>query len=121
MGMVEYLHMGTQWIANVAELFAAIIIGIAVIKAFFKHVTTYVKKPIEKKEPIRIALGRSLTLGLEFLLAADILKTVVDPNWHDLGILAVIVVLRTALNYFLDKELENHEKRFGEVERSDKV
>ena len=63
------------------------------------------------KEEIRLTLGRSLALALELELGADILKTAVAPNWNDVGLLAAIAVLRTALNYFLERELRNAEER----------
>ena len=63
------------------------------------------------KEEIRLTLGRSLALALELELGADILKTAVAPNWNDVGLLAAIAVLRTALNYFLERELRNAEQR----------
>lgn len=47
-----------------------------------------------------------LILGLEFALAADIIRTVVAPSWNDIGQLAAIAAVRTALNYFLEKDLE---------------
>jgi len=46
-------------------------------------------------------------VALELLLGADVLATAVAPTWNDIGQLAEIAVLRSALNYFLEKELEN--------------
>jgi len=43
------------------------------------------------------------------LLAADILATAIAPTWYDIGKLAAIATLRTALNYFLERELKNNE------------
>jgi uncharacterized membrane protein len=51
--------------------------------------------------------GVWLLLGLEFELAADIVRTVVSPNWIDIGQLGAIAVIRTFLNYFLEKDLEH--------------
>lgn len=56
--------------------------------------------------------GVWLLLGLEFELAADIVRTVVTPTWSDIGQLAVIGAIRTFLNYFLEKDLE----RYGEAD-----
>ena len=53
-----------------------------------------------------VQLGAWLVLGLEFELAADIVHTVIAPSWAELGKLAVIAVIRTFLNYFLEKDLE---------------
>ncbi|NJS16433.1 MAG: DUF1622 domain-containing protein, partial [Nostocaceae cyanobacterium CSU_2_110] len=51
-------------------------------------------------------LGKWLALSLEFALAADILRSTIAPSWDDIGKLAAIIALRTILNYFLSKEIE---------------
>ncbi len=53
--------------------------------------------------------GMWLLLGLEFELAADIISSVVSPTWQDVGKLGAIAVIRTFLNYFLEKDLESVE------------
>lgn len=63
---------------------------------------------------IRITLGRWLALALELALAADILRTVMIPTWDEIGKLGAIVVLRTVLNYFLAREIE--QERQGKAE-----
>ncbi len=50
--------------------------------------------------------GVWLVLGLEFELAADIVETVISPEWIDIAQLGAIAVIRTFLNYFLEKDLE---------------
>ena len=63
------------------------------------------------KEQIRLRLGRWLAVALELELAADILRTAIAPTWNEIGQLAAIVVLRTVLNFFLQKEIDKAEKR----------
>jgi uncharacterized membrane protein len=58
-------------------------------------------------EATRLRLGRWLVLALEFQVAADILRTAATPTWTDLGQLAVLIVLRTGLNYVLQMEIQN--------------
>ena len=58
----------------------------------------------------RIQLGHSLSLGLEFLVGADILKTAVAPSWQDIGQLAAIIAIRTVVNFLLIWEMEKMEK-----------
>lgn len=53
-----------------------------------------------------LGLARWLVLALEFMLAADIVRTVIEPDWNELGQLAVTAVIRTFLNYFLERDLE---------------
>jgi uncharacterized membrane protein len=55
--------------------------------------------------------GIWLLIGLEFELAADIVRSVVSPSWQDVGELAAIAVIRTFLNYFLEQDLERAEAR----------
>lgn len=57
----------------------------------------------------RSDLGRSILLGLEFLVAADLIGTVaVEPTFENLGVLAVIVLIRTFLSFALETEITGH-------------
>jgi uncharacterized membrane protein len=55
--------------------------------------------------PIRLDLGRFLALGLEFQLASDLLSTAVAPTFEEIGKLAAVAAIRTALNFFLAREI----------------
>ena len=57
------------------------------------------------REALRHKLGSYLLLGLEFLIAADIIRTVTHPTLNDMALLAGIVVIRTVISYFLDREV----------------
>jgi uncharacterized membrane protein len=59
------------------------------------------------KRILRQKLGSYLILGLEFFIAADIIRTISRPDWNDIGMLAAIIVLRTILSFFLGMELRN--------------
>ncbi|MFE5084941.1 DUF1622 domain-containing protein [Streptomyces mirabilis] len=63
---------------------------------------------------IRLTLGRFLALGLEFQLAGDILRTAIAPSFTEIGQLAAIAAIRTALNYVLGREIEQERR---EIER----
>ncbi len=54
---------------------------------------------------LRQQLGASLLLGLEFLIAADVIRTVLQPTLQEVGILGGIVAIRTVISYFLHKEM----------------
>jgi uncharacterized membrane protein len=55
----------------------------------------------------RQQVGKAILLGLEFLVAADIIRTVaVAPSFRGVGVLAVVVAVRTFLSFALDVELE---------------
>ena len=94
------------------EMLGAVIIGIALIRFIVGYVATLFRtKHHLAIRVLRVSFGSSLTLALELLLAADILRTAVAPTWDDIGKLAAIAAIRTILNYFLEKELHtiNHE------------
>ena len=55
-----------------------------------------------------------ILLALEFALAADIIRTIVGPNWDEIGQLGAIALIRIALSYFLGRDIE-------EVEHSEVV
>jgi len=58
---------------------------------------------------IRQHLGYYLLLGLEFLIAVDVIETMMSPEWKELGVLAVLVVLRTVMSFSLHQELKEIE------------
>ncbi|HEY2164101.1 MAG TPA: DUF1622 domain-containing protein [Gemmatimonadaceae bacterium] len=61
----------------------------------------------------RFILARYLALALEFQLAADVLETAILPEWTKIGQLAAIAAIRTALNYFLSKELSEGQQELA--------
>ena len=104
--MEEIAKNITLNVSHAVEILAAIIIGIAVIKTFYNYFSLLKTGSIKiTKEIIRVEFGSSVAISLELLLGADVLATAVAPSWNDIGKLAAIAVLRTALNYFLEKEL----------------
>lgn len=105
--MEEFVKLVTVYLARLVEVGAAAIIGFASLKALYQYFSSIFRLDgnVFPKTEIRLSLGRTLALALEFLLGADILKTAVAPTWNDIGQLAAIAVLRTGLNYFLEREL----------------
>lgn len=59
----------------------------------------------EKINLIRLDLSRALILGLEFIVAADLIATTTAPDYYSVGIVAIIVVIRTILSYSLNREI----------------
>jgi len=107
--MEEIAKRTTIYISHAVEIFAALIIGIALIKTLITYIKVF-HQSAEKKEALRVQFGSSVAIALELLLGADVLATAVAPTWDDIGKLAAIAVLRTALNYFLEKELKHIKK-----------
>jgi len=98
----------TGQLANWVEVAAAVIIGIAALEATVRALLVFVRPrlPPEAKEELRLGLARWLAVALEFELAADILRTAIAPTLQQIGLLAAIAAIRTALNYFLQKEID---------------
>lgn len=63
---------------------------------------------------VRLMLARYLALGLEFQLAADVVDTAISPAWQHIGQLAAIAAIRTALNYFLGREMREERESLAE-------
>lgn len=111
----EWVKELTLWLSTVTEGIAAVVIAIAVLEAGLRTLALlfatirpeWARNSHEDKEDVRLRLGRWLALALEFLLAADILRTAVAPSWSEIGQLAAIAAIRTALNYFLQREIDN--------------
>jgi uncharacterized membrane protein len=103
----EFVKVITLSLSSVVEGIAAIIIAHAMIRCVFLYGRSTLTSTKIDNLTIRLQLGKTLALALEFLLAADVLRTAVAPNWYDIGKLAAIAALRTTLNYFLEKELKH--------------
>src|SRR3989344_7900882 len=67
---------------------------------------------------IRMEVGQHLALGLEFLVGKDIIESVVQPTWDELGKLAVIILLRTLLTLFLGWEMKGGKEEAIEEQES---
>jgi uncharacterized membrane protein len=98
---------------EIVELVGTVIdgVGVGVIAIGAVVATVFaVRRLLHKAEgtysKFREQLGRSILLGLEFLVAADIIKTVaVTPTAHSVGVLAGIVLIRTFLSWSLELEI----------------
>jgi len=114
----------TGYVASGVEGAAGIIIAIAAIEATWRSLAVFFVRPVlpdEAKEGVRLRLARWLAVALEFELAADILRTAIAPSWDEIGKLAAIAALRTLLNYFLQKEIEQNAMRQQAVDTPSSV
>lgn len=66
---------------------------------------------------LRLELGRYLALGLEFQLAGDVLRTAIAPTFEEIGQLAAVAAIRTALNYFLAREIKEEREEIEQREQ----
>lgn len=111
----DSVREAVDWIVLVIESLGALIIAIGVLIAL----VLLARALLRPTEPasftrVRLVLGSYLVLGLEFQLAADILKTAVAPTFTEIGQLAAIAAIRTLLNYFLTKEIQSERAELAE-------
>lgn len=102
-----------DWLRLGVEALGAAVIAVGVVIAVISLVRHAISRRGSSFTPIRLAFARHLTLALELQLAADILSTSVAPSWEGIGKLAAIVVIRTALNYFLILEMREERASAG--------
>jgi uncharacterized membrane protein len=104
--MEELLIITVGYLRLTVEAIGAAVVGLGSIATAYRYVLTMFGVRKYSNADLRLYLGWYLVLGLEFQLGADILSTAVAPTWEEVQLLAAIVVIRTVLNYFLQKELE---------------
>lgn len=113
---MDLLKQATLLLAAGVEAAAAVVIGLAAIEATLRALVLFIPGRVvagesDAKEAVRLRLGRWLAVALELELGADILRTAVAPTWTEIGQLGAIVVLRTALNFFLQQEIDKAQAR----------
>lgn len=90
------------------EIVGVVIIVIGLVYSTWRFVQALRTTPFETQyKQYRRSLARSILLGLEFLVAGDIISTVaVDPSFTSVGVLAIIVAIRTFLSIELELEID---------------
>jgi uncharacterized membrane protein len=115
--MHDTVKIIAHYAAIIAEGIAVLFIIVGIIGAIVIYVrrTFFVKTDYLAMTASRNHLGHSLSLSLEFLIGADILRTAISPSWQDIGQLGAIVGIRTVLNFFLTRELKQTESKKPDV------
>lgn len=97
------------------EACGAVVIMIGAIVAIVKFAVTLARRDINQFSAVRLSLARFLVLGLEFQLAADVLRTAISPSFDEIGKLAAIATIRTLLNYFLNREIAQEQREIDQL------
>lgn len=101
-----FVIQAVSWLRLMVESVGALIIAFGIFAALYGFLKAFAMRQPEGFTPIRLTFARYLALGLEFQLAADILSTAVSPSWEQIGKLAAIAIIRTGLNFFLMREMQ---------------
>jgi uncharacterized membrane protein len=106
--MEQSLSELAEYIALIIEAIAIAIVAFGAIEGFARLFEPLFHWPphVGWRKSIWVGFGMWLLLGLQFALAADIVRSVISPTWETLGQLAAIAGIRAFLNYFLEKDME---------------
>lgn len=105
-GAEEFVFAAVQWVRLGVETFGAVVVLVGILSGVWLFLRLALLREMKDYGGLRLILARYLALALEFQLAADVLSTAISPSWDAIGRLAAIAVIRTGLNYFLSREME---------------
>lgn len=115
--MRDALVAVTEIAVVLIDAMALIIIVGATIEAFIRGLrVAFTTRSDHERRDVFLRYARWLVAGLTFQLAADIIETSIRSDWQSIGKVAAIAVIRTFLNYFLEKDMEGWRERQREAE-----
>lgn len=115
---MEWLTGITEYIVVAIDILALIVVAIGTGEAFIRGMLLMFSSPsAHERRDVWLRYARWLVAGLTFQLAADIIETSITTGWDAVGRLAAIAVIRTFLNFFLERDLvEVRERQLGRQE-----
>jgi uncharacterized membrane protein len=110
-GSPEIFHIIVEYIVVIIEIIVAILVSAIVIITLAKLVKLLLSKIRKEQRQVYIhkivaRMLRGLLIALDFLIAADLLQTILEPTLEETAVFALIVVLRILLSWSLSKEIE---------------
>ena len=105
LGLHEWLVIIQRCVSSIGILIIFSGVVIAFCRYCYFAVTGQFTKKGKAINLIRLDLGRILILGLEFIVAADLIGTTTTPDYYAVGLLAIIVLVRTVLSFSISREL----------------
>ena len=117
--MEELLELLADTVALALETIAVLIVAYGALHAVVAILVAFVRGPRRGGwgRAIWANFGAWLLGGLQFALAADIVRSTIAPTWEQIGELAAIAAIRTFLSYFLERDLAELRRRDAESER----
>lgn len=103
----EAIAVAIRFIAGALEVLGVAVIALAFVHALIRALMHFGEKRENAYELLRVYIGRALLLGLEFLVAADIIRTVlIEPTLRGILSLGLLVVVRIVLGWSIAVEIE---------------
>ncbi|EAQ33767.1 hypothetical protein NB311A_08864 [Nitrobacter sp. Nb-311A] len=117
--MKELLVVATEYAVLIVNAIALLTIFLGTMEAFFTALwMLFTGRDGYRRRAIWLRYAHWLVAGMTFQLASDIVETSIAPTWDDLGRLAVIAVIRTGLNFFLERDLSEIRERQRDSQRT---
>jgi len=106
--MEEVLHASARLLQQLLEAATLALLALGAVLALRNLFAGLLRRHPASEVALDVwqGLSRWMMVGLEFLLAADLVSTVVSPSWDELGRLGTIAAIRTVLGFFLGRDLE---------------
>jgi uncharacterized membrane protein len=112
----EWLIVATQQSVVIIDMMALVIILVGTIEAFIRGGWALVSSSSgHERREVWLRYARWLVAGLTFQLAADIIETSITPSWEEIAKVGAIAVVRTFLNFFLERDLNDVRERERET------
>lgn len=120
----EIFHIIVEYIVLIIEIIVGILVAAIVIITLANLVKLLLSKIRKEQRQVYVhkivaRMLRGLLIALDFLIAADLLQTVLDPTLEETAVFALIVVLRILLSWSLSKEIEMGAKEESNTNKRD--
>ena len=107
---MHLLHSIFEWLEIIIDVSAAFVMTLAFAGAMFSYVKIELRSErvdrIMQLQIVRCDLGVKLVFALELLIISDLLHTIVSRSMDDMIIVGALVLIRTVIGYFLNKEID---------------
>lgn len=117
-GQIDWLVRGMEYAATAIDIFGCIILLIGGLRFIWGFVRAEFSRDTETRvkgvNMERVELGRYILAGLELLIVSDIIHTALSLAMADLVFLGLLVIIRSLISYFLDRELAQVKKELDE-------
>jgi len=111
-GLKDWLAFLTEHAVVVIDAMVLVLVVVGTVETFINGLRVMLtSRSGHERRDVWLRYARWLVAGLTFQLAGDIIETAVAPTWEDIGRLAAIAVIRTFLNYFLERDLAEVRER----------
>jgi uncharacterized membrane protein len=110
--MKEWLVLASEYAIVFIDALALLVIVVGTAEAFIGGLRLVFSSPSgHERRDVWLRYARWLVAGLTFQLAADIIETSITTSWDAVGRIAAIAVVRTFLNFFLERDLAEVRER----------